>query len=235
MRKISDQVESAPDIFMRRTWLPLLTKVRMQVADIINAQADEVVIVPSATHGVNNIANQLNWRKGDIIVLCKSTPISTFSQIQNRMVVKRRGILIDGRVDSTSYNALAQTMKYICDRHDDVTIEHVDLTFPCPHSEVIAKTEAMLEKYNHATGPRHAFNGHPEGKSHDKRVRMVLVDTIASNPGLVDICVNNECSSVMADWVFEVWRILGKRSLDCVKSTVRSVWSMERIRSVNTL
>jgi len=73
MRKLSDEVESFPDIFMRRNWLPKLNDVRSKVAGLIGARQDEVVIVPNATHGVNNIVTQINWQDGDVVIMCKFT------------------------------------------------------------------------------------------------------------------------------------------------------------------
>jgi hypothetical protein len=32
---------------------------------------DEVVIVPGATHGMNNILREIDWAEGDIILACK--------------------------------------------------------------------------------------------------------------------------------------------------------------------
>lgn len=70
MQKLSDEIESYPDLFMRRSWLPKLNETRRQVAEIIGAQTDEVVLVPNATHGVNNVVTQINWQEGDVIVIC---------------------------------------------------------------------------------------------------------------------------------------------------------------------
>jgi selenocysteine lyase/cysteine desulfurase len=72
MRKISDQIEAKPDLYMRRTYFAGLNKVRAQVAELINAETDEVVIVPNATHGINTIVNNIKWEAGDIIVICMS-------------------------------------------------------------------------------------------------------------------------------------------------------------------
>jgi hypothetical protein len=81
-------------------------------------------------------------------------------------------------VDTITYGAVAQMMKYICDVHP-VTIQVVDLTFPCPHSEILRKTEEVLERYNE----EQPEEGKPRGKSAKERVKMVVVDSIASNPG----------------------------------------------------
>lgn len=48
-RKLSDECESSPDIFIRRTYLPLLTEVRTSIASMIKADVDDVVMVPNAT------------------------------------------------------------------------------------------------------------------------------------------------------------------------------------------
>jgi selenocysteine lyase/cysteine desulfurase len=53
---------------VRRSWLPRLDKVRSLVAEIIGAQTDEVVMVPNATHGVNNVVTQIAWQDGDVIL-----------------------------------------------------------------------------------------------------------------------------------------------------------------------
>ena len=72
MHALSDQIESFPDLFMRRSWLPLLNDVRREVASLIGAQTNECVIVPNATHGINTIVSNIKWQAGDIIVICAS-------------------------------------------------------------------------------------------------------------------------------------------------------------------
>jgi kynureninase len=95
MRKLSDEIEAFPDLFMRRNWLPKLNDVRSKVADLIGANQDEVVIVPNATHGVNNIVTQINWQEGDVAILCKLilcavTPAMCSHQSTSRTVQWRR-------------------------------------------------------------------------------------------------------------------------------------------------
>lgn len=45
MRTISDTCESCPDLFMRRTYLPLMHKVREALAALVNAHVDDCVLV----------------------------------------------------------------------------------------------------------------------------------------------------------------------------------------------
>lgn len=91
--------------------------------------------------------------------------------------------LIRAPADSTTYGAVAQTAKYICDRHPKVDLEVVDVTFPCDHSEVLARTAEMIDKWNEPAKPHFSGQAKPAGKTAFERVRMVIVDQIASNPG----------------------------------------------------
>lgn len=58
---------------MKRDWLPLLNDVREKSAEIIGVKAEECVIVPNTTHGVNTILHNIKWIAGDRIVICKFT------------------------------------------------------------------------------------------------------------------------------------------------------------------
>jgi selenocysteine lyase/cysteine desulfurase len=68
--KLRVQIEGNPDRFMKRDWLPLLNDVREKSAEIIGAKAEECVIVPNTTHGVNTILHNIKWTAGDRIVIC---------------------------------------------------------------------------------------------------------------------------------------------------------------------
>lgn len=53
--------------FMR--WAPKVRRVRDQLASVISADADEMVLTANTTQGVINIAFGIPWRRGDRIVL----------------------------------------------------------------------------------------------------------------------------------------------------------------------
>lgn len=75
MRNMSDQIESAPDLFMRRTYLPLLISARERIAKLIGATStDEVVLVPSASQGVDLVLWNIDWEDGDVILMCALSP-----------------------------------------------------------------------------------------------------------------------------------------------------------------
>jgi selenocysteine lyase/cysteine desulfurase len=75
--KMSRKMDSAIDIFIRRKLEPMLVEVRKQLAPIINAELDELVLVPNATHGVNTVAMNIDWKDGDVIVVCESLHLGT--------------------------------------------------------------------------------------------------------------------------------------------------------------
>lgn len=45
---------------------------RQTVAKLIGAELDEVVLVPNATHALNTVLRNFEWREGDVIVGCSS-------------------------------------------------------------------------------------------------------------------------------------------------------------------
>jgi len=78
-------------------------------------------------------------------------------------------------------------MKYVCDRNPGVKLETILVEFPCYHSEIIEKTQAVLEKYNQPTSNVRGGSEPPVavGVNANERVRMVVIDSIASAPGVV--------------------------------------------------
>lgn len=58
----------------------------------------------------------------------------------------------------------------MCDKYKGVEYLEIPLNFPETHEEIVRKTEGVFKTYADAVG---------------KRVRMVVVDSIASNPGYV--------------------------------------------------
>jgi hypothetical protein len=60
--------------------------------------------------------------------------------------------------------------KFICDKYKGVEYHEIALAFPESHDEIVHKTEAVIKEYN-------------TDSAKPKRVRMVVVDSIASLPG----------------------------------------------------
>ena len=66
--KLTDEVESNPDFFMRFVYRPRLRTICGRLANMIGAQAHECVFVRNATHGLNTILRNLQWSADDVIV-----------------------------------------------------------------------------------------------------------------------------------------------------------------------
>ncbi|GHJ85264.1 hypothetical protein NliqN6_1666 [Naganishia liquefaciens] len=163
MHTISDECEKCPDLFMRKTYLPLMNDVRAQLARLVNAEVDDCVMVANASVAANTVMWNIDWQEGDVIV----------------------GY-------STTYAAVKQTLKFVCDKYQGVTYHEIPLAFPETHDEIVRKTESVLKEYNGGAGAR------------AQRVRMVVVDSIVSLPGvimpwerIVDLCKEYDVLSLV--------------------------------------
>lgn len=155
--KLSREMDARIDVWERRRVEPRFAEIRAAVGPLIGAEVGDVVLVPNTTHGVNTIVYNLDWEDGDIILVYAST-----------------------------YNAVSQMMKHICDKYKGVRIEIVDTPFPCLHSEIVDATEAALAKYNAPTGLTRGAEAPAVARGLGaERVRLVVVDSIASAPGVL--------------------------------------------------
>ena len=75
------------------------------------------------------------------------------------------------------------TLKCICDRNPGVDLEFIEDIQPCTFAHLTERTEAVLQKYNEPVTEVKPGEFHPKDKVPGKRVRMVVVDAISSNPG----------------------------------------------------
>ncbi len=72
MHSLSRQVESNPDLFMRKSYLPLLNALRGRLAKLVNADVEDCVLVGNATLAVGTVLWNLDWKAGDVILGCES-------------------------------------------------------------------------------------------------------------------------------------------------------------------
>ena len=165
MRDLQDKIESNVNVYLKRTYFEPLKEVRSTLAGMIGAREDELMMVPNTSHGINNIVKHMKWEQGDVVVICRSSPCRRKSDI----------------ADSTTYGAIAQTMKFVCDRFG-VDLEVIDVEFPCSHAEVLRKTHEVIERYNVEAVSSYTWEAKAAGKHPEKRIRVVVVDTISSNP-----------------------------------------------------
>lgn len=71
--KLTMQIESNPDLFVRVGQTDLITKCRAQIAEFVGAKVNEIVLVRNTSHGLNTIMRSFEWNAGDVIVTCASS------------------------------------------------------------------------------------------------------------------------------------------------------------------
>lgn len=162
MRELSARCESNPDLFMRRSYQPLLRDVRHRLATLVGAQDDEVVIAANASTAMNAIVWNLDWKAGDLIVACEAPPPG------RRACSRTNDALL---ADSITYGAVQQTMKHICDKYPGVKYVEVPVRFPeMSHADVVRATEQALDDHG--------------GKDSSSSRKVVVIDSIASVPAV---------------------------------------------------
>ncbi|TFK94027.1 PLP-dependent transferase [Polyporus arcularius HHB13444] len=162
VNKWNYEIERNPDLFHRLTYRPLLVKSREAVAKLIGANTDEVVLVPNATHALNVVLRNFEWREGDIIIGA-----------------------------STTYGAVSNTIRYLADRSEQprpIMLE-VEYNFPLTHAQIIdlfhSKIREAKQQY-----PNTQFTDVPPlsvgsdlNDEQKKNKIVVVIDAITANPG----------------------------------------------------
>lgn len=125
MHKIEDRVELHTDKWMRNEAFEEIRKVRHAIGKLVNADPEDIVMVPNVGFGVTSILKSLVFNPGERILEFSTTYISTHAVVQN---------LVD-RSNST------------------IIIEKVNVTYPCTNTEVLEQLEKYLETYDPTTTP----------------------------------------------------------------------------------
>ncbi|KAG9315188.1 pyridoxal phosphate-dependent transferase [Chiua virens] len=115
--KLTDKIESNPDLFLRIDGIGYLNRVRERVAKFIGAAPDECVIVNNASHGIATILRNFDFHEGDILV-----------------------------GTTTTYGSVSQTLKYLADRPPHPTLSTFNLQFPTTHAEIVRDFEQHIEQ-----------------------------------------------------------------------------------------
>ncbi|RPD74708.1 PLP-dependent transferase [Lentinus tigrinus ALCF2SS1-7] len=158
------EIDSNPDIFNRVAYKPRLVKSREAVAKLIGAEADEVVLVPNATHALNTIMRNFEWREGDLIIGA-----------------------------TTTYGAVSNTIRYLTDRSEQPRPSMLTIVynFPLTHAEIIELFRAKIQeaKQQHAdiqfTDVPPLSPGYDTDPAEKKNKIVAVIDSITSNPGVL--------------------------------------------------
>jgi selenocysteine lyase/cysteine desulfurase len=73
LREYQRQTDAEPDNFIRYKLPDLIDRSRSAIAELINADVDNVVLIPNASTGVNTVLRNLAYKPGDKIVYLGTT------------------------------------------------------------------------------------------------------------------------------------------------------------------
>ncbi|KAI0749409.1 PLP-dependent transferase [Daedaleopsis nitida] len=162
VNKLSYEVESNPDQFNRFTFRPLLNKSREAVAKLIGADTDEVVMTPNATHSLNTVLRNFEWRDGDLLIGA-----------------------------TTTYGAVANTIQYLADRTDSgrPTAFSIQYNFPLTHEQILDIFRSKIREFKQAHAATEFTDvpplspGFTDDPAKKKNKIVVVIDSITANPG----------------------------------------------------
>ncbi|GAA5883682.1 hypothetical protein JCM16303_004764 [Sporobolomyces ruberrimus] len=119
---IRSETDSAPDRFMRLSYESRLVSLRSRLAEFVDCDTEDLVVVPNATMGVNTALHSManEWQKGDKLLY----------------------------FDTSIYYACKLSLQHIVDTHPHLSLSLLPITFtyPISHSEVIEKTRKAIEE-----------------------------------------------------------------------------------------
>ncbi|KAH9930085.1 PLP-dependent transferase [Fomitopsis serialis] len=133
---------------------------RKRVADVVNAELDEIVLVPNATHGINTVLRNFEWKEGDVIIEA-----------------------------TTTYNAVSRTIRSLSDRSAPPRPTPVKtvLTFPMTRAQILDDFRVKIKEVKGAD-PNVDYSDTPPdatGAQNRKGNKIVaVIDSIISNPGM---------------------------------------------------
>lgn len=175
-KKLSDEAEAAPDVFLRYAYRKLQRAMRARLAAFVHADVDECVLVTNATGGVNVVLRNVEWKPGDVIVQCKFLVVSFQSVFNMAMLV------------ATTYGAVKRTAQYIQDTHPFVAISSFQIKFPATNASITEDFKAYLKSLERKEGSN----------------VYAIIDALSSHPGtllpweeMVKICKEENVWSVV--------------------------------------
>lgn len=66
---ISERIDATAE---KERWFDCQERVRRRFADLINAAPEEIAVTKNVSDGINAVANAIDWRAGDSVVICSA-------------------------------------------------------------------------------------------------------------------------------------------------------------------
>ena len=194
--ELSHHIELNPDRFHRYEYIPQLKEVRAQLAKFIGAETDEVFLVTNATTGVNTVLRNFHWEEGDLIINC-AYQFSFDLNCSEKLTVF---------VVNTSYAAIRGQVAYLADAPPNPRTLAFPILFPTSSASILERFRAFLKS--------------PEAQVGKNNKRVVVIDSIISNPGIklpweemVEVCREEGVWSVV-----DAAHSVGQEKLDLGKA-----------------
>ncbi|KAF9582658.1 hypothetical protein BGW38_010925 [Lunasporangiospora selenospora] len=118
MFKWHNYAEENPDRWIRVELKSALIGVRSKLAEYLHCNADELVVVPNTTFGINSILRSIKFEPGDRILHF-----------------------------STGYLAVNKAVRYVCDVHENVEPIEVPVVLPMTDDEIVQLVEKTILDY----------------------------------------------------------------------------------------
>ncbi|KAJ8063909.1 hypothetical protein OCU04_007759 [Sclerotinia nivalis] len=108
---LQDVIESHPDIFLRYKYPELLAQSRSAIAPLLGVDITEVLIIPNATTGINDVLRNLGYGKYEVILYFR-----------------------------TVYGTCEKTLQSICDTsHVGLEIFRVEIHYPGGDEDIVSE------------------------------------------------------------------------------------------------
>jgi selenocysteine lyase/cysteine desulfurase len=131
-------IEGNIDRFIKLRLSEYLDPARHRMAKFLGAGPEEIVFVPSCSHGLNTVLKNLLWNEGDIIIggryripICQFTPR-----------------LLTWSTATTTYSSVERTLQYIADLPPHPSVSVFELKFPITRASALQAFRVHLDALN---------------------------------------------------------------------------------------
>ncbi|OZJ03109.1 hypothetical protein BZG36_03374 [Bifiguratus adelaidae] len=129
LREYQDLIESNCDLWMKKTMFGKMVELRKTMADFINADPEEVVMVQNTSVGVNSILRSLSFQPGDKILYF-----------------------------NTVYEPLYSALVYLRDTRPNLDLVRVNLAYPLSDDDYVRLIEEAIQQHSTQQHPiRYCF------------------------------------------------------------------------------
>jgi selenocysteine lyase/cysteine desulfurase len=163
-------IEGNIDRFIKLRLSEYLDPARHRMAKFLGAGPEEIVFVPSCSHGLNTVLRNLVWNEGDIIIGGGYRLFLSASLHLNFTL---------GPQATTTYSSVERTLQYIADLPPHPSVSVFELKFPTTRASALQAFRLHLEALNAELQIAQRKIG-----NRTKLKIVAVINSIASVPGV---------------------------------------------------